>query len=145
MPLAYSAIAARCSKLPQRFAPAVVLFTALDYAEFSTNKQESAHYREVSDSARMQTHRNMIGPQVRRLRNQRGLSQREFAELLQRKGWNISRDTVAKIEDQRRWISDFETIFIADSLKICLTELFSVRDRLGKAKELIQRLERRLR
>jgi len=93
----------------------------------------------------MQTHRNMVGPQVRRLRNKRGLSQSKFAELLQRKGWDISRDTVAKIEDQRRWISDFEAIFIADALKISLTELFSVRDRLGKAKELIQRLERRLR
>lgn len=87
----------------------------------------------------------MVGPQVRRLRNKRGLSQPKFAELLQRKGWDISRDTVAKIEDQRRWISDFEAIFIADALKISLTELFSVHDRLGKAKELIQRLERRLR
>ena len=46
-------------------------------------------------------HRNIIGPQVRRLRNQRGGSQEQLAAKLQIAGWDLSRNGVAKIED---WI-----------------------------------------
>ncbi len=92
----------------------------------------------------MQNPRNMVGPQVRRLRNERGLSQPALAELLQRRGWDISRDTIAKIEDQRRWVSDFEVAFLAEILKVPIAELFGNRSRSEKPKEYILRLERRL-
>ena len=91
----------------------------------------------------MQNPRNMIGPQVRRLRNSRGLSQPQFAELLQRKGWDISRDTVAKIEDQRRWVSDFEAAFLAEVLKVPIAELLASRGRSQRSSDYIARLERR--
>jgi transcriptional regulator with XRE-family HTH domain len=90
----------------------------------------------------MHNPRNMVGPQIRRIRDQRGLSQPKLAELLQRKGWDISRDTLAKIEDQRRWVSDFEAAFIADALQVPLTELFAGRGRSAKARDYILRLER---
>jgi transcriptional regulator with XRE-family HTH domain len=92
----------------------------------------------------MQNPRNMVGPQVRRLRNERGLSQPALAELLQRGGWDISRDTIAKIEDQRRWVSDFELAFLAEILKVPIPELFGRPGRSERAKRYILRLERRL-
>lgn len=88
----------------------------------------------------MHNPRNMVGPQIRRLRSERGLSQPKMVELLQRKGWDISRDTLAKIEDQRRWVSDFEVAFLADVLKVELPVLFGS----AKSKDFIARLERRL-
>ncbi|HKP05442.1 MAG TPA: helix-turn-helix transcriptional regulator [Chthoniobacterales bacterium] len=92
----------------------------------------------------MENPRNMIGPQLRQIRNNRGLSQPKLAELLQRKGWDISRDTVAKIEDQRRWVSDFETAFLAEVLQVPLEVLFVAPGRSPKARDYISRLERPL-
>lgn len=92
----------------------------------------------------MENPRNMVGPQLRRIRSARGLSQPAFAALLQRGGWDISRDIVAKIEDQRRWVSDFEVAFLAEVLKIPVTQLFAGASRSEKPKGYILRLERRL-
>ena len=93
----------------------------------------------------MQNPRNMIGPALRRLRAARGLSQPKLAEVLQRKGWDISRDTVAKIEDQRRWVSDFEVIFLAEALKVSVSDLMAGRGHRPSAADYIARLERRVR
>ena len=92
----------------------------------------------------MRNPRNMIGPQLRRLRSQRSLSQPDLAEILQRSGWDISRDTLAKIEDQRRWVSDFEVAFLAETLKVPILELFQGRGRSEKPRGYIFRLERRV-
>ena len=66
---------------------------------------------------------NIIGPQLRRLRYERGLSQPELAAACQRKGYDISRDTVANIEGQRRWVADFEIVFLALVLDVPVQEL----------------------
>lgn len=62
------------------------------------------------------TPRNIIGPQLRKLRDQKGMSQQTLAELLQRKGWDVSRGMIARIEGQVRWISDFELLFLSEVL-----------------------------
>jgi transcriptional regulator with XRE-family HTH domain len=67
--------------------------------------------------------RNIIGPQLRRLRYERGLSQPDFAAACQRVGWDISRDIVARIEGQSRWVADFELVVIARVLKLTPLEL----------------------
>jgi len=67
--------------------------------------------------------RNIIGPGLRRLRNERGLTQAQLAEFLQRKGWDISRETLAKIEAQLRWLTDFEVAFLLSALGVELTAL----------------------
>jgi transcriptional regulator with XRE-family HTH domain len=92
----------------------------------------------------MQNARNMIGPQLRRLRVERSLSQPELARLLQIAGWDISRDTIAKIEDQRRWVSDFEVAFVAEALNVPLQQFFDKRSRSAGPKSFIVRLEKRL-
>lgn len=50
-----------------------------------------------------------------------------------RRGWDISRDTLAKIEDQRRWVADFEVAFLAEVLKVSVPDLFISRGRSGEA------------
>lgn len=57
--------------------------------------------------------KNIIGPQVRRLRSERVWSQPALAAACQRIGYDINRDTIAKIEAQNRWVSDFETILFS--------------------------------
>ena len=68
--------------------------------------------------------RNIIGPQVRRLRYQGGLSQPALAAKCQLLGWDIGRDTIAKIEGRNRWVGDEELVHLARSLRVALEMLF---------------------
>jgi transcriptional regulator with XRE-family HTH domain len=51
---------------------------------------------------------NLVGPNVRRLRNSRGLSQAKLATQCQLLGWDITREGIAKIEGRVRHVDDFE-------------------------------------
>ncbi len=42
-------------------------------------------------------------------------------------GWDISRDTLAKVESQMRWLSDFELAFLAEALAVPLDLLLPER------------------
>lgn len=66
---------------------------------------------------------NIVGEQVRRLRYERGLSQPALAAECQRRGWDITRDTIAKIEARTRWVGDFELVNLARSLDVPLDAL----------------------
>ena len=70
------------------------------------------------------TPRNLIGPQVRQLRYRGELSQPELAAKCQRLGWDIGRDTIAKIEGRSRWVGDEELVHLARSLGVTLEKLF---------------------
>lgn len=71
----------------------------------------------------MQRPRNIIGPQLRRLRYAAGLSQPALAARFQRIGWDIERDTIAKIEGQTRWVSDAELVMLARCFKVAVGDL----------------------
>ena len=62
--------------------------------------------------------RNSIGPQLRRLRNQRNLTQDALAAKLQRAGLDLDRTALAKIEIQLRSVFDFELAMIARVLGV---------------------------
>lgn len=66
---------------------------------------------------------NIVGPQVRRIRYERKLSQPGLAARCQRIGWDISRDTIAKIEAGSRWVGDLELVYLALSLGVGIEEL----------------------
>ena len=68
--------------------------------------------------------RNIVGPQVRRLRVAANLSQPALAAACQRIGWDIDRNTIAKIEGRLRWVGDFELIHLSKALKRRLGDLF---------------------
>jgi transcriptional regulator with XRE-family HTH domain len=67
--------------------------------------------------------RNLIGPQVRRLRSGKNLSQEKLMFKLQDLGWNICRQRIARIESREAWVSDFEIMLIATALEVEITEL----------------------
>ena len=71
----------------------------------------------------MQPPRNIVGPVVRRMREKQGLTQAQLAAKLNLTGWDLSRDTLAKIEAQIRCVSDFEIPILAVSLSLDPFEL----------------------
>jgi transcriptional regulator with XRE-family HTH domain len=56
-----------------------------------------------------------------------GLSQPALAAECQRRGWDIERDTIAKIEGGTRWVCDSELIELARALGRPLVDLFPAR------------------
>ena len=67
---------------------------------------------------------NIIGPQVQNIRESQGLTQDQVAARLNQLGWDISRGTYAKIECQKRQVSDLEAVLLAKCLKVNIDELF---------------------
>ena len=64
----------------------------------------------------MKPPRNIIGPVLRGLREKQGMTQAQLATKLNLAGWDLSRDTLAKIEAQIRCVSDFEIPLLAISV-----------------------------
>jgi transcriptional regulator with XRE-family HTH domain len=67
---------------------------------------------------------NVIGPQVRELREQKGWTQDQFAVKLQLAGWDTSQDSVSRLENGERRIPDLELFVLADVLGTKTDELF---------------------
>jgi len=71
----------------------------------------------------MKSPRNIVGPVVRELRGKKGFSQAALAAKLNLAGWDVSRDIIARIEGQVRWVADFEVLKLAGVLGIDGPEL----------------------
>jgi transcriptional regulator with XRE-family HTH domain len=68
---------------------------------------------------------NIIGPQIRRLRNAMGWSQNYLAIKLQLLGMeHATRKKVAKIESREVWVSDDDMLFMSRVLRVDLNQLF---------------------
>ena len=76
--------------------------------------------------------RNIVGPQVKKLREQSGLTQPMLVARLQLLGWEISRETLAKIESQIRWVADCELVCLGKSLKVPIESLLPGKHDLSK-------------
>lgn len=66
---------------------------------------------------------NLVGPQVRRFRTEKGWSQEMLAAKLQVAGWDVSRGSLAKLEAQFRRVPDCELLFLAKVLGVDLPDL----------------------
>ena len=69
--------------------------------------------------------KNVVGPQVRRLRNGLGLSQSELAVKLQLLGWDLDRGALAKIEARLVAVTDYEMLYLARVLGVALEALYA--------------------
>jgi transcriptional regulator with XRE-family HTH domain len=72
----------------------------------------------------MKNRKNIVGPNVRRLRNNQDISQEKLAAKCQLIGWDISREGIAKIESQIRGVSDKEILKLAKALRVHFSVLF---------------------
>lgn len=62
----------------------------------------------------------MLGPGIRRVREEHGWSQDELARRLQLAGWDVDRTLIARIELRTRCITDIELLMLARILKVGL-------------------------
>ncbi len=67
--------------------------------------------------------KNLSGPNVRKFRDQLGLSQEEFAAKCQLAGWDIGRGVIAKIETGTRCVDDIELVRLARILGVKIGDL----------------------
>ena len=74
-------------------------------------------------SSWMKRPRNIVGPVIKELREKMGFSQPQLAAKINLLGWDLSRDIIARIECQTRWVADSEILILAESLKIDGPEL----------------------
>ena len=67
---------------------------------------------------------NVIGPQIKHLREQNQMTQANLTAQCNIIGWNISRSTLAKIESQVRRVTDSEVELMAKALKVDISKLY---------------------
>ena len=75
----------------------------------------------------MAKRQNIVGPQVRQLRYERGLKQEDLAARCGVLGWDLSRGTLSKIEAQLRCVTDAELETLAKALRVEITALYPAR------------------
>jgi transcriptional regulator with XRE-family HTH domain len=76
--------------------------------------------------------RNIVGPQIRQLREKQSLTQPMLVAKCNLLGWDISRETLAKIESQFRWVADAELVCLAKALKTHVETLLPPKDKMQK-------------
>lgn len=89
----------------------------------------------------MKRYKNNIGPQVRRLRYAHGWSQSTFAAKLQIAGFDVTRSGVSKIEARLVFVDDRALLYLAETLKVGVQELFPARQAGSRLHEFMEKLE----
>ena len=62
-------------------------------------------------------HKNVVGREVGRIRDNRGWSQADLARELQKSGWDISRSEISKIEMRIREVKDWQMMLLVRVLQ----------------------------
>lgn len=68
--------------------------------------------------------RNVVGLQIRKLRRQQRMTQPALAARCQVLGYDLSRESLSKIEARLRSVSDAEVLMLAEALKVPYSLLF---------------------
>ena len=71
--------------------------------------------------------RNLVAPALKRLRSARGWSQQELAAKCQLCGWDTSREILARVENDLRFVTDHEVVFLAKVFKVSTDELLGLK------------------
>lgn len=67
---------------------------------------------------------NMVGPRIKQLRLEKGMTQKTLAERLETLAVYVCRGSISRIEEQKRTITDIELAGIAEVLQVDISELF---------------------
>ena len=70
------------------------------------------------------TSQNIVGPVIRRIRYQREMTQAMMTARCSCAGWDVSENTIAKIEAQIRCVTDREIVLLARALRVPVQNLF---------------------
>lgn len=68
--------------------------------------------------------KNIVGKQIKKIREKAGITQEQLAIRLELAGWRVDRFLVSKIERGERRVLDKEIWLIAKVLKVPLLSLF---------------------
>lgn len=68
--------------------------------------------------------RNLIGPQLKKIRKEAQLSQNDLASKLQLHGYDVDRNTITRIEAGTRFVSDMELKIFIEVLGVRYEDLF---------------------
>jgi len=69
--------------------------------------------------------KNTVGSKIVKIRNARGIKQKDFLAQLQVFGLDISATSLSRLEGQHRLVQDFEIVILARVLGITADELLS--------------------
>jgi transcriptional regulator with XRE-family HTH domain len=86
--------------------------------------------------------RNVVGPQIRKLRFQKKWTQEFLAERLQLAGWDCTRSRLAKIEARQIWVADFELLYFAKVFKANIESLYPSLDPQRNDPRLVSKMEK---
>ena len=67
---------------------------------------------------------NMVGPRIKQLRLEKGMTQKTLAERLETLAVDVCRGSISRIEEQKRTITDIELAGIAEVLQVDISEFF---------------------
>lgn len=67
---------------------------------------------------------NMVGPRIKQLRLEKGMTQKTLAERLETLAVYVCRGSISRIEEQKRTITDIELAGIAEVLQVDISESF---------------------
>lgn len=71
-----------------------------------------------------QNNLNIIGSKIKELRKEQKLSQEFLCARMQTMGYKMSRSDISKIENGKKFISDFEVLGFAKAFKITISKLY---------------------
>ena len=67
---------------------------------------------------------NITGKNIKKIRKNKKITQEDLCARMQIMGYQISRSDISKLENGKRFISDFEIVGFATALKIEILDLF---------------------
>ena len=67
---------------------------------------------------------NIAGKNIKKIRKDKKITQQDLCARMQVMGYQISRSDISKLENGKRFISDFEVVGFAQALKVDIIELF---------------------
>lgn len=94
------------------------------YTNFVLNQDKRCNFmKRILDNDKV----NIIGPQIKKLRKQAGLSQRQLSEKLELEAVYTCRGSISRIESGLRAVTDIEIAAIAKILGVSVDKLFEVK------------------
>ena len=67
---------------------------------------------------------NICGKNIKKIRKEQKITQNELCARMQVMGYQISRSDISKLENGKKFITDFELVGFSKALKVSILDLF---------------------